>query len=333
MALTNSQYDKIMREYSERRLLHEHELRVRLDAAYGRFPRLAELDGEIASVSMKKARILLGNDGGEDFDLKEALSQLYEERSALLTMAGLPDGKAEPEYDCTLCKDTGYVGSSKCSCFIKKEAELLYSQSRLSDVLESENFDTFSLKWYSKELKHPSTGLSARETAKLALDYAKRFTRNFPKNENICFFGKTGVGKTFLSHCIAKELMDKGFSVLYLTAFDLFSIFEANTFHQTEETRENTQLIFECDLLIIDDLGANMNNSFISSQLFHCINERLLTRKSTIISTNLSISDLRDAYSDRVVSRMNSAYQRILLFGEDIRIKKKLSGGNTNVSD
>ena len=332
MALTNSQFDDIMRSYSAKRLRNEREFRKKTDEAYKKFPRLSEIDAEIAALSVKKVKINLGMSAEDDFDPKEAFETLSLERQTLLKMAGFPDGKAEIQYDCPICRDTGFVSNEKCSCFKQAEARLLYSQSRLSDILNKENFDTFSLDWYSDMDINPSTGLSARETALRAYNYSKNFVDTFSdKSSNICFYGKTGVGKTFLSHCIAKALIDKGVSVLYFTAFDFFNTLEENAFHQTAATRENTRLIYECDLLIIDDLGANMNNSFISSQLFQCINERLITEKSTIISTNLSVSELRDAYSDRVVSRITSSYQRLFLFGDDIRIKKKLSGGSKNV--
>lgn len=333
MALTNAQYDTIMRGYLDRRLRHEKEFNKKLADAYKRFPRLSEIDDEISSISLRKARISLGFSDNDDFDLEKAINELSSERAVLLEMSGFKDGITKPQYDCSICSDTGYSNGLKCRCFKQAEVDLLYSQSRLSDVLDKENFDTFSLEWYSDKQINKSTGLSARQTAKLAYDYARSFVNDFDENRgNICLYGKTGVGKTFLTHCIAKALMDKGKSVLYLTAFDMFRILEENTFHQNAETRENTRLIFECELLIIDDLGAGINNSFITSQLFNCINERMLTNKSTVISTNMSLSDLRDAYSDRVVSRITSGYQRLFLFGDDIRIAKKLNKGASNAT-
>ncbi len=330
MALTNAQYDLIMGSYQARKLRNEKAFRKKLEMAYQKYPRLDEIDEEIAKISLRKARIKLGVSSEADFDLDAAIHSLSEEKSALFQMAGFPEGKAEVNYDCPYCKDSGLINGRKCSCFRQAELSLLYSQSHLAEILETENFDTFSLEWYSRELKDPATKLSARDTAKKAYDYAKYFSENFSGGGNICFFGKTGVGKTFLSHCIAKELMDRGFSVLYLTASGLFHALEENTFRSTPESRENVQLIYDCDLLILDDLGANFNNSFVSSQLFQCINERALLQKSIIISTNLSLSELRDAYSDRVVSRIMSSYQRLYLFGEDIRIQKKLKKGASN---
>ena len=177
-------------------------------------------------------------------------------------------------------------------------------------------------------------GLNAHQTAELALQHAKHFVSDFTGSfENLCFYGDTGVGKTFLSHCIAKELMDSGHSVLYLTAFDLFEVLEQNKFYTSDETREAHLHLFECDLLIIDDLGTELTNSFVSSQLFLCINERILRKKSTIISMNLSLAQFAETYSERTFSRILSHYKMIRLFGNDIRIQKQLSGGMNHVSD
>lgn len=334
MPLTNAQYDNIMRDYADRRLRHEKEFRGRLQSAEMKYPRLRELDDEIASLSMKKARIKLGISADPDFDLQKEIQTRTEEKAALLEMAGFPEGIARPAFDCPLCRDTGFVKDEKCACFKQAEVALLYSQSHLGSIMQLENFDTFSLDWYSEQQKNDSNGLSARETAKRAAAYAKQFTEQFPKADNLLISGNTGVGKTFLSHCIAKALLDKGFSVLYLTDAGLLQTLRDNAFHDASpETQETARLVYECDLLLIDDFGATAVNSFTTSLLFECINERILNQKSTVISTNLSSSDLRDIYSERIYSRILSSYQRLYLFGEDIRILKKLRKGVPDVSE
>ena len=140
---------------------------------------------------------------------------------------------------------------------------------------------------------------------------------------NLYFYGDTGIGKTFLSNCIAKELLDRGYSVIYFTAFQLFDILGRDKFGRNENASDAHQNIFGCDLLIIDDLGTELSNSFTSSQLFLCLNERILRRKSTIISTNLRMNQLADIYSERVLSRISSSYTVMNLFGADIRILKR----------
>ncbi|MCI5647843.1 MAG: ATP-binding protein [Fusicatenibacter sp.] len=329
MALTNPQYDQIMRMYNERQLRHQRELQEHIRIAYTKVPRLSEIDSEIASLSVRKAKAMLCGENAPDLDLKAAISDRAEERAALLSVNGFPPDYLELSYDCPLCRDTGYInGTEKCSCFRKAAISLLYHQSNLEQVLQVENFDHFSLEYYSDDLKSQATSLTSRETAAAALAKSRAFVRNFGRSfENLFFYGDTGVGKTFLSHCIARELIEQSYCVIYFTAFDLFDLFARYTFSNSEEAKDAHSNIFDCDLLIIDDLGTELTNSFVSSQLFLCINERILRKKSTIISTNLPLDRFADTYSERTFSRISSNYTIIKLFGNDIRIQKKLLGG------
>ena len=334
MPLTNSKYDAVLRLYNEKQLRSRREQDLHRQEAYSAIPRLAELDGEVADLSLKKARILLNKNFENDFDLPAALRELTEERRALLLSHGFPEDYLELHYDCPLCRDTGFTDGKKCSCFRRAEVELLYSQSNLREILKEENFFNFSLDYYSETMINSDNGLSSRQTAALAFKHAKDFAENFGTVfENLCFYGDTGVGKTFLSHCIARELIEQGRSVLYFTAFDLFELLEQNKFSSSEETKEAHHHLFSCDLLIIDDLGTELTNAFVSSQLFLCINERILQKKPTIISTNLSLAQFAENYSERTFSRILSHYKMIRLFGNDIRIQKQLSGGTNHVAD
>ena len=198
----------------------------------------------------------------------------------------------------------------------------------MDELLKAENFSQFSLDYYSDSLTSTGTPLTSREAAAAALEKSQAFVRNFGSSfENLFFYGDTGVGKTFLSHCIARELIEQSFCVIYFTAFDLFDLFARYTFSSSEEAKDAHANIFDCDLLIIDDLGTELTNSFVSSQLFLCINERILRKKSTIISTNLPLDRFMETYSERTFSRISSNYTIIKLFGNDIRIQKKLLGG------
>lgn len=329
MSLKNSQYDALMRQYQQRQLRNRHQLEERIRTAYSRIPRLSEIDREIASVSMKKARLLLGEASGEDFDLDARIRQLSGERSRLLTEHGFPENYLKMQYTCPLCQDTGYADNQKCVCFKKAAVDLLYTQSNIRDILQKENFDHFSFDYYSSDIISPATGLTARQTAQDAVRRARDFIRNFDISfENLFLYGDTGVGKTFLSHCIAKELIDTAHCVIYFSAFDLFEMFARNTFSDSEEAEDMNRYIFDCDLLIIDDLGTELTNSFVASQLFLCINERIMHQKSTIISTNLTLENFKETYSERVFSRISSSYTMIKLIGSDIRIQKKFLGGN-----
>ena len=154
-------------------------------------------------------------------------------------------------------------------------------------------------------------------------DFRQNHRKGTP--ENLFFYGDVGVGKTHLSHAIAKGVLDLGCSVLYLTAYDLFDLMSRYKFHSEEDLKETYETVYACDLLIIDDLGTEMLNNFVTSELFLIVNERILQKKSTIISTNLSIMKVREAFSERTFSRIMGSYRLIHISGEDIRIRKRLS--------
>lgn len=331
MPLSNSQYDAIMRIYSQKQLKSRRDLDRRKQEVYARIPRLPEIDAEVASVSVRKALYLLGDPKGCDIDTDRAISDLAEERRALLLSNGYPEDYLEPQYDCPLCHDTGYVGDRKCSCFRQMEIDLLYSASNLQDVLRSDTFDNFSLKYYPKDSFSKVNQKSYYWEAENALAVSRNFVRNFRQNhrngtpENLFFYGDVGVGKTHLSHAIAKGVLDLGCSVLYLTAYDLFDLMSRYKFHSDESLKDTCDTVYACDLLIIDDLGAEMLNNFVTSELFLIVNERILQKKSTIISTNLSVMKVREAFSERTFSRIMGSYRLIHISGEDIRIRRKLS--------
>lgn len=327
MALKNSQYDEIMREYNRRQLRNKHIQDEHIAEAYQQIPRLTEIDREITGLSMRKARSLLEGEP-ENWSLPEAIQALSEERQTLLAMHGFPKDFLEMHYDCPICQDTGYVNQQKCVCFKKATVDLLYTQSNIRDLLKKHNFDHFNFNYYSDDIKSSTTGMTALETAKAAVDKAKEFIKNFDSSfENLFLYGDTGVGKTFLSHCIAKDLIDSAHCVIYFSSFDLFDMLAKNTFSREEEAPELIKHILDCDLLIIDDLGTELTNSFVASQLFLCINERLMRRNATIISTNLSLENFAQTYSERIFSRISSNYTMLKLIGNDIRIQKKLLGG------
>lgn len=325
MSLNNTQYNAIMRSYEARQLENRHIVNERMKSVYAKLPRLQEIDESISSLSVSRARRLLEGDESALSNLKKELNALIQEKNALLLEHGYPENYFEPPYRCPDCKDTGYIGSEKCHCFKQAAIDFVYTQSNIKKILEKENFQNFSYSYYSEADVNPTTGLSSLATAKQAVAQCHDFIRDFDTTfGNLFFYGDTGIGKTFLSNCVAKELLDTGHSVIYFTAFELFHIFEKNVFSKDAAAGADYQNIFNCDLLIIDDLGTELSNSFTNSQLFLCLNERILRQKSTIISTNLSLNQLVDTYSERTFSRISSNYTMIKLFGDDIRIQKKL---------
>ena len=304
MALTNSQHDAIMRTYDAIRTENRHIQNERYAQVTAACPEIAQIEDDIIGLSMQAAAEMLKNPDYKTAYRKK-LSELADRKAACLAALGRPADYLEPVYTCPKCKDTGYIGQHKCACFTKKAIELVYHDSNLKNIITTENFDTFSYEWYDKKTPIPSIGLT-------------------PYN-NMLLFGDTGVGKTFLTNCIAKELLDSSHSVIYLTAVELFQCFEQQDFNKpdTSDTAIDSSYILDCDLLIIDDLGTEFANSYTSSRLFYCINERILRRKSVVISTNLSLSDIRNMYSERIFSRLTSAYKLLKLAGADIRLLKK----------
>lgn len=326
MALSNSQYNAIMRRYQQQQFENKHEQDHRIREVYQRIPTMEELEHAILSQSAAMARQRLL--GGEDRIpvMKEELADLREQKQILLRAYGFPDDYMEMQYRCPDCRDTGYHGDRKCHCFQQERIKLLYAQSNIREVLKRENFEAFSYDYFDHNKVLPEIQMTVADYMRLVAERCRRFAKEFPEQgRNILFTGSTGVGKTFLTNCIARELIDRYCSVIYLSSNDLFEIFSKHKFrYDTEEELEELyQDILECDMLIIDDLGTEVNNTFVSSQLFYCINERINRKNGTIISTNLSMDMLRDMYSDRITSRLMSDYLTIPLYGGDIRVKKR----------
>ena len=324
MSLNNSQYNAIMRIYNQRQFQDKYEQDQRREEVYQKVPQIRQIEDEISSQAVRCARKLLDGDTNAKEELKQHIKDLREQKEVLLSAFGFPADYMEMHYACPECQDTGYVDGRKCRCFKKEEIRLLYSQSNIEEVLLRENFDSFSYEYYDDRVVIPEIQMTVADYMRQVHTWCKEYVENFEKKGgNLIFTGSTGVGKTFLTNCIAKALIDQYQSVIYLSSNDLFDVFSKNKFHYDteEEMKDMYQYILDCDLLIIDDLGTELNNTFVSSQLFYCINERLLRKKSTIISTNLSMTMLRDTYSDRISSRIISQYSIIPLYGDDIRTK------------
>ncbi len=328
MALKNYQFNTILREYDNRRLQSKFELDRRRDLVYGKIPELTQIDQELVHDSIARAKLSLQNDVNALDGLKEKNELLKKKKEALILAAGFPIDYLQPQYTCPHCQDTGYIGNDKCSCFKQAIVNLLYSQSNVQDAIKYENFSTFSYRYYNDYQQDEILKKTPYKNIQDVLLNVKSFIQNFGSSyDNLLIYGNTGVGKTFLSNCIAKELLDAGHTVIYLTAFQLFEILEKykfNTAENYEEIRNRFEYILDCDLLIIDDIGTELNNTFVTSQLYQCINERHLNQKSTIISTNLSFDQLKNNYSERIFSRISSHYKLLKIIGDDIRLQKLL---------
>jgi len=329
VALNKTQYDSIIKEYEQIRDRNRYIAEERRSRIYSLLPKYRELDESVATVSVSLAKLVI--DGNEEAlqNSRSALQDISFQKRELLLQAGYPLDYLDPVYTCSDCCDTGFITEEnglkqKCHCFRNREISLLYDQSNIQQILSAENFSTLSYSYYQGE---------DLERFQKATNICKHFVQNFEQDyHNLFFYGTVGTGKSFLSGCIANELLQKGYSVIYFSASGLFDTLARYTFDNglKESLYDFYDDLYNCDLVIIDDLGTEMTNSFVSSQFFACLNERQLRRNATIISTNLSLEELRNRYSDRVFSRITSNYELCKLTGPDIRMLKKRSANSLN---
>lgn len=327
MAIDNSRFRAILRTYDETKNNNRNREQQRRSQIYRELPAIRQIDGQIASLAAEKGRALLNNEKVDLSLLADRIQELSQRKAVLLEQNGYPSDYLDPIYTCPQCKDTGYINGEKCSCLRQKLIDLVYEQSNIKERLEDENFSHFNYEYYSNRTagKRPSPRKYITDVVKECKEYIQNFAAD---RGNILFYGAPGVGKTFLTNCIARELLDQGFMVVYLTSFQFFDILSEYVFRKDslQDNGVSFQYMMDCDLLIIDDLGTEVINSFVASQLFQCLNQRLLNRKGTIISTNLSLSQIKDAYSERVYSRILENYRIYNIYGDDIRVMKGLGG-------
>ena len=317
MALTAEQFHEIQEILSERRFRVEKEALEKQREVLEKVSGYADLDEKLRTLSISAMEKAQEGDAEAIRALRPAIKKIREEKRVLLERAGYSPEDLEAHYSCTLCRDSGIFEGKKCRCFMKLQGEILYKQSKMGEILERENFSRFQLERFDNTERKAQTGnKTVREYMKDIRDYFYGYCQNYPENQgNFIFTGGTGTGKTFFLHCIAKALLDRGVSVLYFTAEGLF-----NHFSRLMREGIEDEFVEEVDVLLLDDLGTEFSNSFTASRFFNLLNQRILTRKTMMISTNLNFKDLRELYSDRVVSRMMSDYEIIPLYGRDLRL-------------
>ena len=320
----NQAYQEIMESYrTQQELSKAARKRRRLDL-YERLPKLAEIDLKMSQISAEISKTLLKSPQKTEVllnGLKRELDALRGEKAVLLTDRGIPPHYLDLEYKCKKCKDTGFLeDNSRCSCFKQKLISKAYEMSGIEQQLDKQNFNHFNLSVFSTQ-HLPKEKLTQRENMMQILSESEAFVSAFPKAQNLLFYGSSGLGKTYMCNCIAKALLDKGFSVIYQTPFSIINILEKRTF--TDKNNTFIQMaydqLFEVDLLIIDDLGTESANSFTISEFYNIINSRILKDKSTIISTNIKLSEIASFYNDRIDSRLKGHYRIMRFFGPDIR--------------
>ena len=294
-----------------------------LNQAYAEVPRLREID-RLLRMTMAKAAQAAFLQGGDAAGAMEKVRQenleLQRERARLVADR-FEEGFLDDSPICSRCGGSGYVGSTMCECL----AELCRQEQKKELTLLSggkESFGQFRLDYYSDKYD-PKYGASPRtimeKNFRSCRTYAAAFT---PNSGNLLFVGGTGLGKTFLSACIARTVADRGCSVIYETSARLFSKLEQARFNPTEESRREAEKFQECDLLILDDLGTEMPGQFVTSALYSLLNDRLLAGKPMVISTNLTVEELSRRYSPQITSRLRGSFSQLTFVGDDIRVMK-----------
>lgn len=324
-------YDgKIMRralqQFEEDRRAREDRFQARRESVFRRQPRLKEVDAELRSTMSRIITSALrhGTDPRPAVEvLREENLRLQEEKRRLLSQMNLPLDCLDETPACALCGDTGYRGGQVCRCLRSYYAR--EQQKELSRMLDlgSQSFDTFSLDWYPDQYD-PASGCVPRENMEAVYDICADYAHQFGKRPgNLLLFGAPGLGKTFLSAAIAREVSAKGYSVVYDTAGRVFQRFEARKFDREDEAESDVERVLTCDLLILDDLGTEMTTAFVQSALYEIVNTRLMEKRSTILNTNLLPGDIARRYSPQLASRVEGEYQLLPFLGEDIRKLKK----------
>jgi len=326
--MTDEIYSACIRELNADKAGAERLLDARRREVYEKSPRVKEIDETLFSTGLNLSRLALGDPSA---DIDKLLSEmeiqnakLNREKKSLLKDCGFKQNYLTDIYKCKLCADTGFTGNEQCRCLTQKLIGRRYGQSNLKDILQKENFENFDLRYYSEE--KDANGVSPKANIKNIYRVCMKFVSDFGvKPSNLLFYGATGLGKTFLCNSVAKDLLDNGKTVLYTTAPQLFKVFEDYRSHRDDmEDADNTvDIVYESDLLIIDDLGTEFIAMNSLTEFFNIVNARLLTNKSMIVSTNLSPNELETIYTERIVSRLIGNFTMLKFFGQDIRLLKK----------
>lgn len=328
--MNNSILQDLLKQYAQKRDLHEKELDIRKSNLYNEFPRLKEIDLELASVSISTAKSILSCNKNQIDFLKATIEKLKKEKIEILKSADKDLSELDIKYDCDICKDTGYVLenniTSMCKCLKQKIFDIEYNKANVGN-LSKDTFENFNINLFSNEIDKEKYGsnISPRENMKDIKNSCLNFIKNFddPNEKNLLFSGGTGLGKTYLSNAIVARLLEKEYTVLYQTAPVMLDTLISNLFKNDSSFSEN---LLSVDLLVIDDLGTETMNSMKFTELYKIINTRLLNQSGkatkTIISTNLDLQGLYNTYDERLVSRFIGHYNIYRFFGDDIRFKK-----------
>ncbi|MBR2289729.1 MAG: ATP-binding protein [Clostridia bacterium] len=335
--MNNALLKQLLTEYEQKRNQAIEAAEERKRSLLEVNPKISEIDKELSKISIEASRNIISASPTEKekilSDLKKKSNSLIKEKNAIIKELFQSTDYFEPKFECKTCKDTGFIqknGKSEiCSCLKQKIYDIAYNKSNMGN-LEFENFGTFNIRMFSdKENKEKyKSDISPRENMNLLKEKANNFIQNFddPQEKNLIFLGGTGLGKTFLTNCIANELLKEGKTVLYQTAPVMFDDIFDEKYGKTQNQVNLEKEILTVDLLIIDDLGTEKVSDNKIEELFNIINTRLLNQNhkitKTIISSNLTAQELANTYTMRIGSRLAGSYRFLRFFGDDIRLKR-----------
>lgn len=321
MGYSNENLAELKRIYSEKRAEALRRSDERKAELHERFPEIKRIDSELANTGVLIMReIMKGKEGLEErLDvIRQDNDLMIAEREKILERNGYPKDYSDIKYECEKCNDTGYVGINMCPCLRFQLSLANMESSGLGRLLESQNFDTFSLKYFEGDSQNYS---HMSEVLNICVEYADEFDRS--TRENLLLSGNTGLGKTHLSTSIAGVVIGKGYEVVYESAQNIFDEYSADRFGRTYNGKNpNPGRFMNCDLLIIDDLGAELTNNLTVSCLYNIINTRANAGKPIIINTNCDFTEIRKLYGDRIYSRIMGQYTVLRFFGKDVRMQK-----------
>ena len=321
MPYSNEIVRKARAELASRKADHESRMNARLQEAYVKVPRIKEIDILLrkSMAAAAQAAFVKGEDAKVAMEaVKQVNLRLQDEKKELIEK-NFGAGWLDENPICPKCGGSGYIGTFMCTCLRELcRAEQEKEIALLADP--GQHFGAFRLDFYT-DRPDPKTGISPRAIMARGFDICRDYAENFtPRSGNLLFNGGTGLGKTFLSACIAREVAAKGYSVAYETASHLFSKLEKHRFHPDEESFLEIKRLNECDLLIVDDLGTELPGQFVTAALYTLLNDRLLANKPMVISTNLNIEEIGQRYSPQIKSRLQGSFRLLPFVGQDIRV-------------
>lgn len=320
MGYPASIYRKAQRILEQRRDGAFSEAELRSEEIKSEIPEIEEIQKQLSKIGLETSQLFFykGNTDEKIAELRDKSKKLVAKRGEILKKHGYSEDALQPQYICSVCEDRGFIGGRMCNCHRQLLKDLMKDEIRKLAPIDECTFDNFSLEYYSPEALDNS--IVPRERASKILESARRYAQNFsPNAKNLLLLGKTGLGKTHLSLAIANVVINKGYYVCYGTSQNICDDLQSEQFGRGDEAYYSKQHVLGCDLLILDDLGTEIDSQYSIATLYNIINSRILSKKPTIISTNCELSELLIKYDQRITSRITGEYTKMTIFGNDIR--------------